>query len=368
MIVYADYNVAICEILHYKLYNNSIGNYKVLRKMKIPNWIIIFLFSGLVYFSFNAAEGINFEYPVKNPPLQTGVNTTPSCLDRSDIPDEEYHWLYIPSDPGELATYEYYGFLSGELIRAGMIDASDCPSGGLWLNGYANSCGLQKAHDAVVYLQNVYDDEILAEGQRVGVPPIMIKQLIRYESQFWPVQMDIYHYGLGHITYLGILNGMIWNPELYADACQAIYGGPCTDPYFQISRESDALLAGQFLALMDASCPSCEYTIDISKAERSIRYITETLLGYCKQTSQIIYNITNKPAKSTMTYATLWKLTLVNYNAGPMCVYDAVRLSYTSDDADMSWLVISNKMDENVCKLAVTYTNNITARYYDFQK
>ena len=25
----------------------------------------------------------------------------PTCLDRSSIPDDEYHWLHIPVDPGE---------------------------------------------------------------------------------------------------------------------------------------------------------------------------------------------------------------------------------------------------------------------------
>lgn len=119
--------------------------------------------------------------------------TAPICLDRSNIPDNEMHWLYMPKLGSELATNEYYGYLAGQLIKAGAVDASDCPLNGLWPNGYANSCGLEKSHQLSVRLQNIYDDDILTAGKNVGIPPVMLKQLIRYESQFWPVQMGPYH-------------------------------------------------------------------------------------------------------------------------------------------------------------------------------
>lgn len=315
--------------------------------------------------------------------IQAQLDRTPICLERGNIPAEEIHWLYMPSQPEELATDEYYAFLSGELIRAGVVDASECPLGGLWLNGYANSCGLQKAREAALYLQNIYDDEILTEGAKNGVPPVMLKQLIRYESQFWPVRVDQYHYGLGHVTYLGADNALMWNPELYHTVCRSAYNAPCASTYFQASQQFNNLLAWHLLSLMDTNCPACQYKFDIAKAEQSISYIAQVLVGFCKQTTQIVYNATEYPANYSVDYATIWKLTLLNYNAGPNCVFNMIKTSFKdqsklSDDEDaddkdkyiltekLSWSLIASNAGPRACQTGVTYVNNITRKYYTF--
>jgi len=282
----------------------------------------------------------------QSPQLQ---NVTPICLDRSDIPESELHWLYIPTSAAELATNEDYAFLSGQLILTGVIDASECPLGGVWADGYATACGLAKTHDVSRYLQNVYDDEILAAGREIGVPPVLIKQLIRYESQFWPVQWGPYHFGLAHLTHMGASAAMFWNRDLYEAA--------------SASNPESTDLPGSLLALMNAYCPTCGAGLDIPKAERSIPLIAQVLLAYCRQTSRIIYNATSLSPNDVVDYATVWKLTLLNYNAGPNCTFDAVKLNYEAD-TKLSWIGIAEKLPQQLCVRGVGYVDTLTAPYY----
>jgi hypothetical protein len=335
--------------------------------MKIYGWFFFALIAPLA-FVFSGIWNTTADEPAISD--QRGVTNqiinTPICLDRSNIPLEEIHWLYLPTSPEELSTREYYSYLAGGLIRSGAIDASECPLNGLWPNGYATACGLEKTREASIYLQNVYDDEILAAGREVGVPPVMFKQLIRYESQFWPLRMDMFHQGLGHVTYLGAINGLRWNPYLYAEMCQQVYGRPCENSLFS-SGNDDILLAAHLMNLLDPTCPDCEYKIDIPKAEKSISYLAQILMGYCRQTSQIVYNASEVSLRDTMDYATIWKLSLLNYNAGPSCVYDMVWDTFDPDNPKkLTWQEISAKAKGTVCVRGVLYVNNITQKYYNF--
>jgi len=277
---------------------------------------------------------------------------TPICLDRSNIPQSELHWLYMPSSAAELATQEDYAYLSGQLIKNGVVDASSCPLGGLWSDGYATACGLERTREVSLYLQNVYDDEILAAGRDIGVPPVMIKQLIRYESQFWPVQWGLYHFGLGHLTHAGASSALVWNRDLYDSTVAAAPGS--------------ADLPNSLLSLMNANCPTCQYGLDVPKAEKSIRLIAQVLLGYCKQTSRIIYNATNLAPEAVVSYPTVWKLTLLNYNAGAVCAFDAVKANFVYGQK-LSWLGIATKLDNSMCVRGVGYVDTITAPYYQFR-
>jgi hypothetical protein len=330
----------------------------------------IMFFGGIFLFFMTSQMNLPKKVSTDVPPVQGNsinfINITPTCLDRSDIPENEMHWLYIPKDPSELATNEYYGYLSGQLIRTGVVNASDCPLNGLWPNGYANSCGMEKSHQVSIHLQNVYDEEILAAGKGVGVPPVMIKQLIRYESQFWPLQMGPYHFGLGHLTYLGARNALDWDRSLFEDT------------YAQYVSETPINTINwprELLAVMDASCPNCAEKIDIPKAEQSIAYIAKVLMAYCRQTSQVIYNATKRNSSEVIDYATIWKLTLFNYNVGPLCVYDAVYASYQAadkGDADnpftrLSWDSIKGNIADKSCSRGINYVDNIIRPYYDFK-
>lgn len=284
--------------------------------------------------------------------------SAPICLDRSNLPEEEMHWLYMPDDASELATNEYYGYLSGQLILSGAVNASDCPLNGLWPNGYANACGFEKTREASLYLQNVYDDEILSAGRGLGVPPVMLKQLIRYESQFWPGQMGAYHFGLGHLTYPGALTGISWSRQLYSAMADKVASDDGISP---------DLLAGELLSNMNSYCETCPLKVNVTKAEESIYYIAEVLLAYCKQTSQVVYNATKRNAGDVVDYATIWRLTLLNYNVGPVCVYDSIRATGGNAKNKIDWAMISDNIQSNYCERGVTYADKITSEYYDFK-
>jgi hypothetical protein len=234
----------------------------------------------------------------------------------------------------------------------------------VWPTGYANACGLERSESVVFELQNIYDDEILQVGREVGTPPVMLKQLLRYESQFWPIRHGVYHFGLGHLTLVGAANVIQWSPELYNEMCVQVYNGSCPTAYNQSYLGFDNLLSGQLLSLLDASCPDCPYKIDLEKAQDSIYYIGQALMSYCKQTSQIVYNVTDQHSSYTVDYATIWKLTLLNYNAGPQCVFNALDGAYSG--SALSWNEIAGNVPSGACQSGLDYANNITAPYYSF--
>ncbi len=108
---------------------------------------------------------------------------------------------------------------------------------------------------------------------------------------------------------MGIRNAVQWNSDLYNQVCPS--GTDCVASYS---------IADQILASLVDTCPSCEYGIDTTKASRSVNVLAESLLGYCYQTEQLIYNATGWYSGYAVDYATIWKLTLMDYNAGSQCV------------------------------------------------
>ena len=160
---------------------------------------------------FIASFGIS---DVKSPPRNVLAQTISTCLNRVHIPQEDLHWVYVPENADELYTDDPLFFLAGQLISNKVVDASYCPTGGLGLDGYANACGMAASLDTVIIVQNLVNEPILQAFKDVGTPPVLMKQLIRYESQFWPGIQDDIHHGYGHITNIGIRNAMQWNPDL----------------------------------------------------------------------------------------------------------------------------------------------------------
>lgn len=319
-----------------------------IRPLQPPIWAILacVIIAGASTTRADAKEAPGIARPSAPASDILPANVTPLCLDRSNIPADEMHWLYMPSRASELATSEDFAFLSGQLIQTGAVNASDCPLGGLLPDGYATGCGLAKTRSASLYLQNVYDDAILAAGRESGVPPVMLKRLIRFESQFWPVRWGPYHYGLGHLTSMGATSALLWNANLYQNML------------FQTPNGAD--MSQSLLSLMDASCPTCTYRIDIAKAQSSIPYIAQVLLAYCRQTTQIVFNATKVSARDVVDYPTIWKLTLLNYNAGPMCAFDAVKSNFALG-SKLSWNGIADNMTLNMCIRGVAYSDSITS-------
>ena len=323
---------------------------------------IAWLFSLGLLFSvinpFTVEKGLDgFQLVSKQNILQQSSIST--CLNRTDIPDEDLNWVYAPSTASELHTEIDYFFLAGQLIKIGAVDAASCPAAGMGAQeGYANACGMAAARPLVIQFQNSYDDVILQAWRDVGVPPILLKQLIKYESQFFPAQFGDVHFGLGHMTFWGARNALLWNRNLFQEIC-TIYGNNCDPLYFDILNTT-------LLNLMDATCPTCAMKIDLPKAQRSVHYLAETLLAYCNQTSQIVYNATKMQSGYTIGYATIWKLTLMNYNAGPMCVLNAVQSAYAETQGPISWGNIEAQVSDSLCERGVVYANEVTGNFYNF--
>ena len=298
--------------------------------------------------------------PLEIEPLTVEVqlDDVSTCLNRINIPSNELHWVYIPAEASELGTSISYAFLAGQLIQYGAVDASYCPAGGIGSGGYANACGQVAARPALL-MQNSYDEEIMAAWRNVGVPPVMLKQLMRYEGQFWPGTFGSSHFGLGHLTYLGARSALQWNIALFHEICNAVYGGTCTT-----SLINDTMVY-TLLNLMNAECATCPNKIDPPKAKNSVLFLAEVLLAYCTQTSHIVYNVTEKHSSETVDYVTIWKLTLMNYNAGPLCVYNAIAAAYPGQGR-LEWYRIASRATGAQCRRGVNYANKITERFYNF--
>jgi len=284
------------------------------------------------------------------------AQTVNTCLNRVNIPLIDIHWVYVPENPDELYTEEEYFFLAGQLIENDVIDASDCPSSGLMLNGYANACGMTRAKDTVVTIQNLLNEPILKAYEDVGVPPVLLKQLISFESQFWPSKHTEYHYGLGHITNIGLRNALQWNHNLTTKVC----------PGSAASCASSIATADQILSSLIDTCETCEYGINTEEAAESVDILAEVLLGFCYQTAQLVYNATGWYSSLAVDYATIWKLTLMNYNSGSVCVFDTLSATFDYTQGPMSWLEISSKVSGERCVRGLNYANQITAKYFDF--
>jgi len=282
------------------------------------------------------------------------VNT---CLNRVNIPIADIHWVYVPESPDELYTNEEYFFLAGQLIANEVVDARDCAAGGLMLNGYANACGMSRAMDTVIAVQNLLNEPILQAYEDVGVPPVLLKQLIRFESQFWPSQHTEYHFGFGHITNIGLRNAFQWNRNLSNKICPESAGGACA---------TNIATANQILATLIDTCDTCEYGIDPEEAAHSVDILAEVLLGYCYQTAQLVYNATGWHSSLAVDYGTIWKLTLMNYNSGSVCVFNTLNSTFDYTEGPMKWSDISAHVSGEQCLRGWNYANQITTKYFDF--
>jgi len=279
------------------------------------------------------------------------------CKTRVNVPDEDMNWLYVPQQPSELNSNVPYFFLAGQLIQSGAVDASSCPAGGLATDGFANACGLAVTLPEVTLLQNTFNEAILAAWETTGVPPVMLKQLIQTESQFWPTQWKEVHFGLGHLTYAGAVTGLTWYLPLRNEVCSESGGCTAVDNFS---------LPYQLLTLMDASCPNCAIKIDVEKARRSINLLAGVLMGFCYQTAQIIFNATEMPSYYVVDYATIWKLTLLSYNTGPSCTFQMVQDAYNFHERVLDWTDIRLFADDDLCQRGVAYVDQIIAPFYDF--
>ncbi len=321
-------------------------------KFLVPLMIVLTLLVGLI--NVHPAEG---KMQLRVEPEAAWQESVSLCKNRVNVPESEMYWLYVPASAAELHTEISYSFLAGQLILNGVVDASTCPAGGLGAQGYANACGLSVAKPTMIEMQNAYDQAIMDAWNMVGVPPVVLKQLIRYESQFWPGWFDGVHYGLGQLTYYGAHTALTWRATLRQKVCTIT--GSCSGPV----NNSEVYT---LLSLMDATCPNCENKIDMGKAQNSIYYLAEALMAHCYQSVQIVHNASDASASTVVDYATIWRLTLMDYNVGPNCVYNAVSQAYAVKNGTLSWNDITSNVTDDYCERGVLYSNQITEKFYDF--
>ena len=93
-------------------------------------------------------------------------------------------WISSPDHPNALFSSQPYYFLAGSLIRQGLVDASDCPGGGLQPSGVANQCGLETARPEVNEWQNQFNYEIVRIAKDTGVPAQLMKMCSAVKASF----------------------------------------------------------------------------------------------------------------------------------------------------------------------------------------
>ena len=298
------------------------------------------------------ALGINLP---PSQPHEVFAQAISTCLNRENISEQDLHWVYVPETAEELYTEEPLFYLAGQLIANELVDASFCPAGGLMGNGYANACGIAAAMDKVITFQNLVNEPILQAFKDVGTPPVVLKQLIRFESQFWPGSPDEIHFGYGHMTNIGIRNALKWNPDLNRKVCTS--GSDCY---------ASSMIAADILDSLVATCPTCPNGVDMKIAYSSVDVLAEALLGYCYQTAMLVFNATGWHSSLAVDYATIWKLTLMNYNAGPECTYNTILSTFEFTQGPMRWSDISANVSGQRCFRGLAYANQITAKTFNF--
>jgi hypothetical protein len=276
----------------------------------------------------------------------------------SEPPD----WLTSPDQIDQLATDGRLDLLAGRLLSWGLVEASACPWGGLLPDGTASQCGIEHSRSAVSAWQNRFDDRILQVAKLTGAPARLMKGLFAQESQFWPGEFpSVAEYGLGGLHENGSDALLLWNAAFYEGFCPLVLSdSACEQPYHALDDTSQAMLRGALAIQADMSCPDCEGGIDVEKADQGVDLFAEILLAGCDQVGQVVRNVTRQSPGFVSTYDDLWRYVLVNYNAGPGCLTEALD-DVWSGGLSLAWPNVSSALSElKACDASVRYVERIT--------
>jgi hypothetical protein len=270
-------------------------------------------------------------------------------------------WLSTPTQSEELGTDIPYNYLAAQLIRAGAVDVSGCPDGGLLPDGGASTCGMEVAREAVTAWQNQFDAVILSVAQDTGVPAHLLKNLFAIESQFWPGRSQRNDIGLGQLTERGADTALLWNPPFFHQFCPLVMDATeCSKGYLHLSKEQREYVRLALIDSINADCEACPLGIDLDRANYSIGVFAHTMLANCEQAGQLVKNVTGETAGNIASYEDLWKFTLVNYNAGPGCLGNALEATYNrEEDLALTWENVIPHL-EPACQGAIEYVESIS--------
>jgi hypothetical protein len=268
-------------------------------------------------------------------------------------------WLSSPQHPDGLFSNHPFYYLAGSFITQGMVDVSGCPNGGLESPGIANQCGLEAARYLINDWQNQFDTEIIQVANDTGVPAQLMKNIFSRESQFWPgFASNYYEAGLGHLSDLGADTVLLWNPSFFSQFCPLVLDTTvCQKGFGNLDIAEQEMLRGALVQKVNAACPECPLGIDLRQANFSISIFARSLLANCEQVGQIIYNTTRKTPGEVTFYNDLWRFTLVNYNAGPGCLTNAIQQAYANNEA-LIWDNVIRYLDPG-CQMSVDYVEDI---------
>jgi len=269
-------------------------------------------------------------------------------------------WLRTPELAEELVSTNEYFLLAGLLIKQGLVDASTCPSGGLETNGAATACGMEAAQGVVDDWQNQFDSEILQVAEDTGVPAQLMKNIFSRESQFWPgIYEKVREAGLGHLSDIGADAVLLWNPAFYSQFCPLILADEtCQRGFGNLDPAQQEMLRGALVQKVNAACPDCPIGIDLTQANFSISIFARSILANCEQVRQIVYNSTGRQPGQVAKYEDLWKFTLLNYNAGPGCLGNAMQRTINNGNP-LTWENVSFNLQE-VCRAGIAYVDDVS--------
>jgi hypothetical protein len=245
-----------------------------------------------------------------------------------------------------LSTNVQYVFLAAALIRQGAVNVSTCPDSGLRLDGNASNCGLAAADGQVVQWQNRFDGTILDTANRAGVPARLIKGLFAQESQFWPgFSADASEAGLGQLTDNGADTLLLWNRAFFQTFCPTILdSASCLRSYSSLPEASKKYLRHMLVLSVSATCKDCALGIDLQSTEKSIAVFGSTIQANCQQSGAILQGAYAGSEADWTTYTDAWRFALLNYNAGPGCLIQAVSGLAQDSEEPLDWSHLSDHL------------------------
>lgn len=283
-------------------------------------------------------------------------------------------WDDFVQFPHELNTRKTLHTLATQLLLSGIVDASDCPMGGLSLGmDWPTACGLEKATPAMIEWQNQYDDYIWLASKDFGIPPKILKTMFELETQFWPGNSRFYldEYGLGQLNQLGVDVLLRRDPSLYQQVCPSVLAN-CTSPYVTLPPVEQAMIRGAVVNMTNASCADCEYGLDLNKAKESVALFARLLKANCEQVDYILsLAVTPDPdadaATATAVVATViaggdspltsyedyWRFTFLSYHSGLSCFQQSV-IDVKKKKLPVTWENLSEELD---CRGGEDYVN-----------
>ena len=250
------------------------------------------------------------------------------------------------------------------MIDHGVVEASDCPQGGLQPSGIANACGVSRARDAVVAWQNRFDSQIWESAQAVGIPAVLFKRLLARESQFWPAKYPgVPEVGFGQLSAGGLDTLLLWDPELFQGMCQDMLGAwKCVHGYGGLSIPQRNFLYGSLWVQADLTCNDCPFGVDVARVGNSLELFARLLRADCRQMGQTVRNIAGIAPGDVSTYTDMWRFTVAGYN-NPDCIYEALLRTYntTTDKGiplPLEWQYVREHFPAG-CESTLQYTEDI---------